>query len=239
MKVRFTTTRVVVFAFTLASLAVPALLQGEILYLKDGSEIRGKVVAFSADTLTFDPSFGGRIRVYRGDIATVVFDEAGAPKREPRAAEPPSEAPGVLWVIFKDDQLSSKIAVDQKSKSIEHELERANWIEQLLIVGPDTVYSRIDTTKDKTIYKGHEKEFKNTIELEDMKATVPSGVQRCVVVVRNLGAREYEGAFREGPLDMSIEFKTVGIYPNQTTTLEVGIKKGFMRMGRPRFVPVD
>jgi len=236
MRARSKISRLIVFAIALAALVVPAILQGEILYLKDGSEVKGKVVSFEGDTLVFAPSFGGRITVHRRDILRLVLDESGAPEPAPAGKPAKLEGPGTISVVFKNDKVNSKIAVTKKTKGIESAIERANWIQQLLIVGSDTVYARIDTTTDKKIYKGHEKELKNTMRLEDIKVTVDAGVHQCFVVVRNLGVEEYESEFREGPLDMVLEFSTVGVYTNQTTTLQVGIAKGFMRMGSPKFV---
>jgi hypothetical protein len=115
-------------------------------------------------------------------------------------------------------------------------VRKANWIEQIFIVGSDTVFSKADTTMDKTIYKGHEKEIKNTIRLEDMRVSVDAGVYQCILIVRNRGAKEFETEFTEGPLDLMLEYPTVGVYPNRTTSLVVGIEKGFLRMGSPKLV---
>jgi hypothetical protein len=227
------------FAIALSAVIVPTLLQSAILYLTDGSEIKGEVVSFEGDTLVFDPSFGGRIRVPRKNIARLVFDESEEPGPAPSAKQDEQAGRGDIAVVFKQDKLTSKIAVSRKTKSAEEELERANWIQQLLIVDRDTVYSRIDTTLEKTIYKGHEKELKNSIRLEDIKATVEAGVHNCTVIVRNLGATEYESQFREGPIDLRLQFETVVVYAGHTTTLQVGISKGFMRMGDPNLIKVQ
>jgi hypothetical protein len=239
MKVQHAMRRPVVFALAMILVIVPAILQSAILYLKDGSELRGEVVSFEGDTLVFAPSFGGRLNIYRGDILRLVFDEAD--DRGPGPAAKPAEQSGSGWVsvVFKDDKVTSKIAITNKTKSRETELARANSIQQLLIVGADTVFSRVDTTTDKTVYKGHEKELKNTIRLEDMKGKVEAGVYSCRVVVRNIGAEFYEREFREGPLDLVLEYETVTVQPNRTTTLRVGISKGFMRMGRPKLVQIE
>jgi hypothetical protein len=200
----------------------------------------GKIVAFAGDTLTFEPSFGGVIRVHRDNIATILFDESKRPAAGNTAVKPAGdEGPGFISITFKDDKLTTKAKVTNKTKTREAEIVRSNWIEQLLIVGGDTLYSRIDTTIDKTIYKGHEKQFKNTIRLEDMKAEVPAGVYRCKVVVRNVGAILDENDFDEGPLDLVLEFEKVGVHAKQTTSLAVGIKKGFMRSGQPRLYHVE
>jgi hypothetical protein len=220
-------------------LTIPAILQSEVVYLKDGSEIRGKLVSCAGDTLTFEPSFGGRIHIHRSDVVQIVFDESKAARHVGAETEPVAEGPGVIKITFKDDKLNSKIAVTRKSKNTEAEIIRANWIEQLLIVEGDTVYSRVDSTMDKTINKGHEKLYKNTIELDDMSAELEAGIHACVVVIRNLGTGTFDGDFDEGPLDLTLTFETVGLYPNRTTQLRVGIKKGFMRMGKPKLYLVE
>ena len=230
--------KLIVWACALVLLAAPSILLSEILYLKDGSRVPGRVVSFDGDTLVYAPSYGGRISVHRDAVAKIVFDESEDTGTMAAAKTQPT-GPGVLTVSFKDDKLTSKIAVTKKTKKNTPELLKANWIEQLLIVGRDTVYSRVDTTMDKTIYEGHEKLYKNTIRLEDMKATIESGVYQCVVVIRNLGAGTYKDAFDQGPLDLRLEFQTVGIHPDQTTGLRVGIKKGMLRMGEPKLYQVE
>lgn len=228
--------RLILLAVVIAAIVVPAILQGEVLYLKDGSEIRGRIESFGVDTLIFAPSFGGRIHVHRGDIVRIVFDETAAPAKQGAAV---SAGPGTISLMFKDMSVTSKIAVKSGQKTNEAELIRANWIQQIFVVGPDTVYSSIDSTMEKTIYSGHEKEFKNTIELEDVQAVVDEGVYRCVLIVRNLGADEFGNSFSQGPIEMRLDFETVGAYANQTTTLKAGIKKGFLRSGTPRFYLAD
>lgn len=232
--------RLIAWVVAATLLATPVILQSEVVYLKDGSQIRGKLVSCAGDTLIFEPSFGGRVRIQRSDIVQIVFDEAKTPIPAGTGAEPAAdEGPGVVMIAFKDDKLSSKVAVTRRSKKREADLVRANWIEQLLIVEGDTVFSRVDSTMDKTINKGHERFYKNTIELEDMTAELEPGVRACLVVVRNLGAGVFDEDFDEGPLDLTLRFDTVGLYSNQTTRLRVGIKKGFLRMGKPKLYAVD
>jgi len=216
----------------LAIVAVPSVLSGEILYLKDGSEIRGKILAIQADTLTFEPAFGGRIRVHRTEIAKIVFDDSVSPGTK---VTPPASGQGVVMVVFEgSNKLTSKIAITNKTKKNESDLIRANWIEQLLIVEGDTVYARVDTTMDKTIYKGHDKIHKNTIRLEDMSVRLDAGSYRCVVVIRNVGSETYPKEFDEGPINLSAEFEMASVQPNVTTELRVAIGKGFLRMGAPK-----
>ena len=227
--------RIVTFGAILLLLAgLPAMLQSEVLVLKDGSEVKGKIVTFSGDTLVFAPSFGGKIFVHRKDIVKIIYDESE--REASRAVQAVPTGDGALRIVFDNNKLSSKIAITKKHKSNTDEIIQANWIEQLLIVGIDTVYSRVDTTMDKTIYKGHERLYKNSIILEDMQATVPAGIYRCVVVVRNRGAQSHEGVFDEGPLDLKLVLDAVTVSTGQTTTLKIAIKKGFLRSGTPRLV---
>ena len=237
MKIGRSRHRLVAFALAFSALVIPSILQSAIVYLKDGSELRGDVVSFEGDTLVFAPSFGGRLKIYRGNILRLIFDDSEAPGPAASKKEGAAE-PGWISVVFKDDKVSSKIQITNKTKAHEPELERANWIQQMLIVGSDTLFSRVDSTMDKTIYKGHEKELKNTITLENMKGKVDAGVQRCVVVIRNVGADFYESEFSEGPLDMVLEVETVVVYAGKTTSLQVGLSKGFLKMGQPKLVQI-
>ena len=230
--------KLIVWACALVLLAAPSILLSDILYLKDGSRIPGRVISFEGDTLFYAPSYGGKISVHRDEVAKIIYDESEDTGTMPVTKTQPT-GPGVVSVTFKDDKLTSKIKETKKTKKFKEELLKANWIEQLLIIGRDTVYSRVDTTMDKTIYQGHEKLYKNTIRLEDMTATIESGVYQCVVVIRNLGAETHKDAFDEGPLDLRLEFQTVGIHPDQTTRLQIGIKKGMLRLGRPKLYQVE
>jgi hypothetical protein len=240
MKSCGTSGRLIVWAGVLTLLTVPAILQSEVLYLKDDSEIRGTLVSFVGDTLTFEPSFGGLIRVHRSQIVQLVFDESKAAHAPAITGERETpEGPGMIKVVFKDDKLSSKVVVSRANKKREAEIIRANWIEQLLVVGGDTVYSRVDTTMDKTIFQGHDKLYKNTIELEDMSAKLEAGVYQCIVLIRNVGAGVSDVDFDEGPIDVSLELETVGLYFDQTTLVRVGMKKGFLRMGQPKLYRVE
>jgi hypothetical protein len=222
----------------LAILVVPSILSGEILYLKDGSEIRGKTVSLKGDTLTFAPDFGGRIKVHRQDILRLVFEESESGVTTRKEVTQPAAGQGVMMIVFEDNKLTSKIKITNKTKKIENDLIKANWIEQLLIVDADTLYARVDSTMDKTIYDGHEKLYKNTIHLEDMSARVDPGVHRCLVVVRNVGADTYKDEFAEGPIALSAEFEMANVHANEQTELRVAIKKGFLRLGQPKLQPL-
>jgi hypothetical protein len=230
--------KLIVWACALVLLAAPSILLSDILYLKDGARIPGRVISFEGDTLFYAPSYGGRISVHRDAVAKIIYGESDDTGTMPATKTQPT-GPGVVSVTFKDDKLSSKIKETKKTKKISAELKKANWIEQLLIVDKDTVYSRVDTTMDKTIYKGHDKLYKNTIRLDDMTATIESGVYQCVVVIRNLGAETHRDAFDQGPLDLRLEFQTVGVHADQTTGFRVGIKKGMLRMGKPNLYQVQ
>jgi hypothetical protein len=227
--------KIAVWSCALSLICLPALLHGEILFLKDGSEIRGKLLGFENDSLVFAPKFGGRVSIHRNDIVSIVFDETAAKKPVATPVETGGEmSMGDLTVVFKDNKLSSKVAVNNSSKKRESEIIRANWIEQLLIADGDTVYAKVDTTTDKTVYQGHDKFYKNTVELEDISVRLPAGTHQCVLVIRNLGSHTNESDFDEGPLDLMLTFGRVGIYADQGTTLWVGIKKGFLRTGQPK-----
>jgi len=230
--------RIVLCGAILFLIAVlPAVLQSEVLILKDGSEVKGKIVTFQGDTLVFAPSFGGKIYVHRDDIVKIIYDESQ--RETARGAQPVLTGNGILRVVFKNDKLSSKIAITKKNKSHADEIIQANWIDQYLILGIDTVYSSVDTTMDKTVYKGHERLYKNNVRLEDISVTVPAGTYRCTVIIRNRGAQSHEDLFDDGPLELNVVFDAVTVTRDQGTTVSTAIKKGFLRSGSPRLVIAD
>jgi hypothetical protein len=235
--------RAVVFVAAFAAVCLPALIHGEILYLKDGSSIRGTVVAIAGDTLTFDTSFGSRIKIARAKIARIVWSENGKDSQGSvvppvRGGQQPAGGEGYLSIVFKDNKVSSKVAIHMKKD--EAAVARANWIVQTLIALGDTAFSAIDSVTDKTVYKGHDKILKNTAELQDMKIRVPAGMHHFVVSVRNRGMKgaDEDELFDDGPLDMTLELENVQIFPDRTTRIYLGINKGRLRLGRPRLYRV-
>ncbi len=227
-----------------AVVLTPAVLRGEVLYLKDGSTIRGSVVELVGDTLTFDPAFGGRMRIARSLISSIVFSDASASIPvlpgagvENRAATGKVEENGFLAVSFKDKSVSSKVVVE--SATDEARLLRANWIVQALVVNGDTVFCRVDSTTDKTIYKGHARQYKNDAELNDIEVPLASGVYRCFLAAASRGA-DWKGVeFEAYPLDLSLAVDNLQIFPGRTTRVEIGIKKGRFRLGKPEFYRIQ
>ncbi len=230
--------RSVIFGAILLLLTVlPVVLQSEVLVLKDGSEVKGKIVTFEGDTLVFAPSFGGKIRIHRDNIVKIIYDETQ--RESSSGTQPGPTGDGILRVVFKNDKLSSKISVTKKNKNHADEILKANWIEYYLIAGIDTVYANVDSTMDKTVYKGHQRLYKNTVRLEDISVTIPAGTYRCTVVIRNRGAESHEDLFDEGPLNLNLLIDVVTVIKDQGTTVTTAIKKGFLRSGTPRLVIAD
>jgi len=222
----------------------PAALQGEVVYLKDGSSIRGRVIKLTGDTLTFDPAFGGRIKIARSKITGIVFSDSavslpGLPGAGERtaAAGKKTEKNGFVSVAFKDRGVSSKVAVE--SKSDEGRLLEANYIVQLLIVNGDTVYSSVDSTTDKTVYKGHARIYRNNAEMQDVEVPLEPGLYHCVVVAHSLGKDWENVEFETDPLDISLNIDNVQVFSGRTTRVELGIKKGRFRLGKPQFYRVQ
>lgn len=234
--------RIQVWAAVFALVALPALLQGETLHLRDGSKLQGTVRAFRQDTLFFTTSFGSEIQVPRSQIVSIIFDEEGASRKVfPPPGQPTgmgqSTGVGSLMVQWKDEDLTSKIkAVSRKDFT---EYQRANWIVQALIVDGDTVYSHVDSTMDKRIYKGRDQVFKNEIKLRTMRAGLAAGQHQAVVVVHNVGWRDYEESFVSEPLRLVLTLDNVAIHPDRVTTYYVGIKRGKLKLGKPRLYVVN
>jgi hypothetical protein len=234
--------RVALCLCALALFSMPVLVASEVLHLKDGSTLKGKVVSFVADTLVFEPSVGGRMRIPKSEIVRIVYGESDALGSGEPAIDPASGAsagPGRLSIVFKDRDLSSKIAIPHNRRDRKTEFLRANWIAEYVLVGPDTVFARVDSTIEKTIYEGHDRVYKNSIELTDIDTSLVAGVYRCVIGVRNTSRSEHEAYFTEGPLNMRLIMEPVPIYAGRTTTVEVGVKHGFMRLRSPTFYRIQ
>lgn len=225
-------------------LCTPALIQSEVLYLKDGSMIRGSVVDFARDTLTFDPNYGGRMKVSRSQIVKIVFSDSVETstlssdlQRREAGKSATMGGKGSLAVRFKDKKVNSKVEVHRTRD--ERQIKEANWVVQLLIVDGDTIFAHIDSTVDKTINKGHDKHYKNNFEIKEMTVELPAGLHHCVVTVCNKGLGVRDDDFKSGPLDMILNLDNVQIFPDRTTSVTVGIKKGKLRLGKPRFYRVQ
>lgn len=228
----------------LAAIALPALTLGDTIKLKDGSSLRGKVVTVTADSLTIETNFGTRIRIPRSEIITIVLDDSLAAKMvtpaAPPAATPVVPAPGDsgrVAVTFRDRKLSSKISIYKKKDWDGH--LRANWIVQELVVDGSVVNTYIDSTMDKTIYKGQTREIKNDVQLPDIDVAVPTGMHQVVLVVRNHGAIDYADKFNDEPLNMEIHFDNLIVPANETMRLHVGISRGKLRMSKPKFYHIQ
>jgi len=226
-------------------LLIPALTMGDTVYLKDGSSLKGKVRSFANDTLLFSSTFGD-VKIPRERIASIVYgDSAVAPPGAGAAtavgagalvagAQPDS---GNIVVTFKDRKLSSKIKVT-KGKDEEGHF-RANAILQVLLVNGDTAWVYADTSMDKTIYKGPDRLYRNNIVLEDIYLRVPTGVHALALVVYNRGEVEYQDRFDDKPLHMEYTIGDVRVDANSERRVHMGISKGKLNMGKPRFQKLE
>lgn len=228
--------RLVAWAVLAALVALPAVGRGDVVRLRDGSTIKGRVTAMVRDTVMVRTSFGADLRLARSEVALISFDDTLA---VPQAAGHPAQqatpaGPGRIGVTFKDrGGLSSKIGVERGKD--EAELLRANWIEVLFLVDDDVVYTAIDSTMDKTIYNGPVRTYKNSIELEDFAVEVTPGFHHAALLVRNVGGEDYAKAFEGDPLDVRLPLDNLQIAPERTLRVIVGIDRGRLRMGKPRF----
>jgi hypothetical protein len=100
------------------------------------------------------------------------------------------------------------------------------------------MFSRIDSTMDKTIYNGPERLVKNTMELEDFSVELPAGLHHAELTVRNVGLGEYEDAFQES-VEMKLPLLNLQVFPNKSLHVKLSINRGKLRMGKPRFERVE
>lgn len=232
------TNRPVAFALLCLVLLIPALAPGEVIRLRDGSSLNGRLIRVDEDSLTFRLSVGPAVRIHRAQIVSIVFDDsaAGLPAAGATRVPAPSGS-GTIEVSFKDRELSSKISIEKKKDW--DASETANDVIVELIVDGIVSFTEVDTTTDKKIYHGHETQLKNEIELADFKVQVPAGIRHCKLIVRNRGVNEYRDAFDPEPLNMVLAFDNLEVRPGEISRLDVGITRGKMKMGKARFYRIE
>ena len=218
-------------------LAVPYMIQADTIYLLDGSTLVGTLEKIDGDTLYVKPSFGGTIKLSKQLIWKIQFSDTAPPGQAQTgggSAVMPgftSTEPGSLLVKFNNLTISNKINVYRGRDYEGH--ERANTIEAVLIVDGQTVSTYVDSTTDKVIRKGVDTHLKNTIQLKDFRVELPAGPHGCQILIRNPDYPEYEKAFVNARLDLKLEIGDVIIYPARKAVVPVGLKKGFLKMGKP------
>lgn len=217
---------------------VPAVTQGEVLRLKDGSSIQGKLVRLVNDTLYFETSFGAEMRIPRHQVVRIEFVESASATggQEPTAVSPQSSLPGTVMVSFEKFKLTSKVTVHRGKD--EEGIVRANSIECAFYVGSNKVYSLIDSVTDKEIREGPDTVFRNDIRPVEFKVAVPSGSYQCRLFLRNASPDLHKDAFVGDPLEKRLLLENIKVLPAQTTHLRVGMKRK-MKIGSPQLFVFD
>lgn len=234
-----TARRWLVVACGLAAAAL-ALAAGpsDVIRLKDGSTLKGRLVRVDGDTLTIRLSIGSAVKVHRAQVESITFlDSLNAaiplptvPVSAPSPA--PSGAPGTIAVKFEHRDVTSKITIDKKKHW--DEKVRSNDILVEFVVDGTVAYSAVDTTTDKTIYMGPEKQLKNNAELKDFSVQVPPGMHRCSLVVRNRDPDTFRESFDPEPLEAVLDFDDVNVLAGGILRLDIRMDKGLLRMSSPR-----
>jgi len=225
------------------ALLVPVLAGGEVIRLRDQSTLNGRLVKVDGDSLTIRLTVGPHVRVHRSQVLSIVFDEAAGSlpaASAPAMVSPAVTAPvgeGTLEIAFKDRDVSSKISIEKKKDWDSR--QAGNHLVLELLVDGRIVSSVTDTTMDKTIYQGHTTQLKNEITIKDFGVPVPAGIHQFELRLRNRGADQFEDAFDPEPITMSLLLDNVEIRAGQTTRATVGIARGKMRMGQPKFYKVE
>ncbi len=226
----------VFFLALLAAAAFSPRASGETMRLKDGSTLKGRLVRVDGDTLTVKLAIGAPVKVHRAQVESIVFDDSlavPAPSK-PIAAAPPaaSGGSGTIAVKFEDRNVSSKITIE-KRKNWDEKI-RSNHILVEFVVDGAVIYTAADTTMDKTVYRGEEKDIKNDAKLADFTVTVPAGTHSCTLLVRNRDPDTFHDAFDPEPLTTVLEFGEVNVEKGGVARLDIKIDKGLLRMSSPR-----
>ena len=210
---------------TLALVAIPVLTQSEVVYLKDGSSLKGTVRRFQNDTLYFKTSFGSVIRVPREKIARIDFgDSIVVPQQSMKAQPVPEPAgPGYLAIEFDNVEVSSTILMHRNRDREGH--ERENTIETVLLVDNQLVYSAIDTTTDKVIKDGTDTKLRNKAKPESFTVEIASGTWDVALIIGNTRVDQYRDRFDSKPIDYDVKIDNVLIKPGATKRFRIGMRK--------------
>ena len=227
-------------ALAVLAILVPALAPGEVVRLKDGSTLKGRLIKVEGDTLTIRLSIGSPIKVRRDQIESIIFSDSIGANPAPAlpgaaAAVPAAEVAagkGTIAVRFEDRKLSSKITIDKK-KNWDAKV-KSNEIVTEFVVDGITVYSVVDTTTDKTIYLGQEKQLKNDAKLADFEVSVASGKHRCKLLVRNRDPDTFRDSFDPEPINLVLDFEDFVVGPGEIVRFDIRMDKGLLRMSSPK-----
>jgi hypothetical protein len=213
----------------ICALLAPALAPGEVVRLKDASTVRGRLVQVTGDTLVFKSTFG-TLRFHRDQVVSILFDDSAAVVTgvPGEIATPAPAGKGRIEVVFKDRDVSSKIAIDLKKKWDEH--IASNHIVVELLVNGHVMYTAVDTTMDKQINKGHTTVMKNSSEVADFGVDVPSGLHHARLVIRNSDGLTFRKDFDPEPLDMVLAVDNIQIHPGEIYRIDVDISGGKLKV---------
>lgn len=230
----------IVWGVAVLALLSPAVVPGEVVRLKDGSTLKGKLVGLAGDTLTVRLNMGAPIKLHRSLVEWIAFsDSVSGPVSGPVLGAPAVAAPvsapsgtGTIQIKFEDRKVTSKITIDKKQHW--DEKVRSNHIVVEFVIDGQVAYSAVDTTTDKTIYKGQKKELKNDAEFADFEVQVPVGRHRCSLVVRNLDPDTFRESFDPAPIATVLDFDEIIIDAGKVIRFDIKMDKGFLRTASPK-----
>ncbi len=218
--------RIVFFVLLIVFVGV-GLLKSEVVYLKDGSTLKGTVKKMSGDTLYFEASFGSLMKISKDKIVRIDFAEGSSvvsPGPPPAVEESGASAePGSLMVVFEKVKFTSKISVKRDRDREGH--ERENAIEMRLMLEGNTIYSLIDSTTDKVIANGPETTLRNDIEPQAFSLALAPGMYQGALRIGNTRIDKYAERFDPEPLDKLLVLDNLKIKPNETLVVRVTVKK--------------
>jgi hypothetical protein len=207
-------------------LLVPGFLHSEVLYLKDGSVLKGRVVSMDPDTLYFETSFGSKLAVHRGKVARIELEADSARSMQKPAVglqlQTAAEA-GTLSVSFEKFEVTSRIVV--KRGDDREVLEKANAIEQVLAADGKKVHSVVDSLTDKAVRNGPATMLRNDAKPQAFDVALAPGFYRCVISFGNTRGSDHADRFDPAPLDRRLVIDPVRIDPGQRTEVRVGMKR--------------
>lgn len=223
-------------------LTAPEVTRAEIIYLRDGSQLVGRVLGWEGDSLLVETRFSPRpLRLHRDEISKISMDETAPRESIPRKeieTEPSLESgpvdSGIVHLVITGSELYSRVRYRRKPHR-----EKAiaiNKIYMRVFVNGSRVYEEVDSVMDKQMQRGGETEVRNIFKRSDYRIPAPEGTITFRVFVGNedLSENEYRGG--KDILATQVEIPDLRVDSGEETLVKLVGKKPFLGFGRHRLV---
>ena len=219
------------WALLVLSMSLPVRpLQGqEIIALRDGTSITGKLVRVSGDTLFLSTSFSDELPVLRSLVVSIEFEPGIDFQTEVSPPAGKSAESAKLTLIVTGPKLTTSIRY-RKSGDREDACE-ANRIVFRITANDKVVYEETDDRMDDEIRSEGWTILKNHFEFGRYEASLPAGKYQITLFIGNDMANAYRGQLSSGAISISRTKEEVELFQGGTTTLVMKSSQPILGLG--------